>query len=186
MRLIRIPLAAATVGTALALAASASAATTFAQHPSVGGATHGKNVYIYLGTDHTGTAFAPQQLPFTDGTTKKTIELLTGEQIPGFPKGNLYPGWKWTYTPTATSAGYAQIGSTVVQDVIGGSYYLNGPGLPSGSFWPSCMTYLPYVNAPTTKTVYLAYSKVGAWHVIPQSKVLADCDGPGQRLPIGP
>jgi len=179
------PLAAAAVAATLVLAASASAATV-ARQPSAGGATHGTTVYIYLGTGQTDIAFAPQQLPFTNGTTKETIELLTGEQIPGFGKGNLFPGWKWTYTPTATSAGYAQIGSTVVQDVIGGSYYLNGPGLPSGSFWASCLIYLPYVNAPTTKTVYLAYSKAGAWHVIAHSQVLADCDGPGQRLPIGP
>ena len=185
MMRIRIPLA-AIVGTALvALAAPASATTIFAQHPS--GATQGKNTYIYLGADHTDIGFKPPQLPFTDGTVKKTIDLLTGDQIPGFPKGNLYPGWSWTYAPsTYIGAGYAQIGDTVVQDVHGGSYYLNGPGLPSGSFWASCMTYLPYVDAPVTKMIYLAYSTAEAWHVIPQSKVLADCDGPGQRLPIGP
>ena len=183
---IRIPLTVAITGTALmALAASASA-TTFTPHPS--GATEGKNTYVFLGTDHTDIGFKPPQLPFTDGTAKETIDLDTGDHIPGTPDNSPpYPGWSWTYAPaTNIGAGYAQIGKTVVQDVHGGSYYRNGPGLPSGSFWASCMTYLPYVNAPTTKTVYLAYSAADAWHVIPQSKVLADCDEPGQLLPIGP
>ncbi len=183
MMRIRIPLA-AIVATALVALAAPASATTFAQHPS--GATEGANTYVYLGTDDTDIAFAPKELPFTDGTVKEAIEVLTGDQIPGLPKGNLYPGWSWTYSPsTNIGAGYAQIGDTVVQDVHGGSYYQNGPGLPSKSFWASCMTYLPYVNAPVNKMVYLAYSSAEAWHVIPQSEVLADCDGLGQRLPIG-